>query len=128
MFRRHLGLIVRCRACNEGIERDQPLFRVERVDANQAMGNGRIVAYVCGVCGEGFSGPVYGEQKGSREWSSYADAGGASRFFYTAKTSRAEREFGLDDLEPTRRSDAETRDSDAPGSNNPRLRVEELSS
>lgn len=49
--------------------------------------------------------------------------GGASRFFYTSKASRAEREYGLDDVEPSRRADAETRDEEAPGSNNPRLRV-----
>lgn len=42
----------------------------------------------------GFSGPVYGEGKGSREWQSYDDPGGASRFFYCAKASRKERGEG----------------------------------
>jgi site-specific DNA-methyltransferase (adenine-specific) len=50
----------------------------------------------------------------------YADRGGASRFFYTAKSSRREREFGLDDLEPTRRSDGRDKDIE-----NPRLRTNE---
>lgn len=68
-----------------------------------------------------FDGPdIYGVMDGRREWDSYADRGGASRFFYTAKTSRAEREFGLDDLEPTRRSDGRERDIE-----NPRLRTNE---
>lgn len=66
-----------------------------------------------------FDGPdIYGTMDGRREWESYADRGGASRFFYTSKTSRAEREFGLDDLEPTRRSDGRDKDIE-----NPRLRT-----
>jgi site-specific DNA-methyltransferase (adenine-specific) len=66
-----------------------------------------------------FDGPdIYGVMDGRREWESYADRGGASRFFYTAKTSRAEREFGLDDLEPARRSDGREKDIE-----NPRLRT-----
>lgn len=74
---------------------------------------------------DGFSGHIYGTQKGRQAATFYGDTGGASRFFYNAKTSKAEREFGLDDLEPARRHDAETRDGEAPGSNNPRLRVSE---
>lgn len=35
----------------------------------------------------------------------FADSGGASRFFYCAKASRAEREEGLEDCNPTRRTD-----------------------
>jgi site-specific DNA-methyltransferase (adenine-specific) len=35
----------------------------------------------------------------SREWGSYGDCGGASRFFYCAKASRKERERGLEELE-----------------------------
>jgi len=34
---------------------------------------------------------------GFRAGSTYADAGGAARFFYCAKTSRAERDAGLDE-------------------------------
>lgn len=49
--------------------------------------------------------------------------GGPSRFFYTAKASRSEREAGLENIEAQRRHDAESRDEDAPGSDNPRLRV-----
>lgn len=65
---------------------------------------------------------TYGEMDGRREWSSYGDSGGASRFFYTAKASRSEREAGVE-VEPERRVDSESRDDDAPGSNNPRLRT-----
>lgn len=74
---------------------------------------------------DGLSGPVYGTAKGRIAAPFYGDAGGASRFFYIAKTSKAEREYGLDDLDPARRTDAETRDAEAPGSNNPRLRTNE---
>lgn len=66
---------------------------------------------------------TYGKMDGPREWSSYGDTGGPSRFFYTAKASRSEREAGLEELEPARRHDSASRDADAPGSNNPRLRV-----
>lgn len=48
------------------------------------------------------------------------DSGGASRFYYTAKASREEREAGLTHL--PRRVQDETRDPDAPGANNPRNR------
>jgi DNA modification methylase len=65
-----------------------------------------------------FSGLVYGSQKNRQEAPYYGDIGGASRFFYTAKTSRAEREFGLEDLHPTRRSDGREKDIE-----NPRLRT-----
>ncbi len=43
-----------------------------------------------------FGGPVYGEM-GRRTWTGYGDRGGASRFFYCAKTTRAERDAGLGD-------------------------------
>jgi len=48
------------------------------------------------------------------------DSGGASRFFYTAKASRSDREEGLAGM-PTGQRD-ETRDPEAPGANNPRNR------
>lgn len=72
------------------------------------------------VSGEEPSAPVdgvYGDY-GRVSWEPYADRGGASRFFYTAKASRSEREFGLDDLEAQRRSDGREKDIE-----NPRLRV-----
>jgi DNA modification methylase len=47
-------------------------------------------------------GQVYGTMEGRREWDGYGDRGGASRFFYCAKASRAEREAGLEHLEPKR--------------------------
>lgn len=48
-----------------------------------------------------FGGSVYGDmRRSSREWAGYGDKGGASRFFYVAKASRAERNAGLEDLEP----------------------------
>jgi site-specific DNA-methyltransferase (adenine-specific) len=50
----------------------------------------------------------------------YDDSGGASRFFYTAKASRSERNDGCDAIEARPQDPA--RDSDAPGGNNPRNR------
>ena len=50
----------------------------------------------------------------------YGDSGGASRFFYTAKASRSERNDGCDAIEA--RPQDPTRDVDAPGGNNPRNR------
>lgn len=46
------------------------------------------------------------------------DDGGPSRFFYTAKASRSEREAGLDGMGETRRSDGRDKDIE-----NPRLRT-----
>ena len=50
----------------------------------------------------------------------YGDRGGASRFFYTAKASRSEREAGLEGAESVRRSDGRAKDIE-----NPRLRTNE---
>lgn len=50
----------------------------------------------------------------------YGDSGGASRFYYTAKASRAERNAGLDTRPLAQRDDG--RDPDLPGGNNPRNR------
>jgi site-specific DNA-methyltransferase (adenine-specific) len=50
----------------------------------------------------------------------YSDSGGASRFFYVAKASRAEREAGLDGME-VRQMD-ESRQEGNPGGDNPRNR------
>lgn len=65
---------------------------------------------------------VYGDHTADvgREQVAYGDSGGASRFFYTAKASRSDREEGLAGM-PTGQRD-ETRDPDAPGANNPRNR------
>jgi site-specific DNA-methyltransferase (adenine-specific) len=49
-----------------------------------------------------------------------AQSGGASRFFYCAKASKAEREAGCANL-PAKQQD-ESREEDAPGANNPRNR------
>lgn len=53
----------------------------------------------------------------------YADRGGPSRFYFTAKASRSEREAGLDELPPALRTDG--RPPEGPGADNPRLRVSE---
>lgn len=50
----------------------------------------------------------------------HGDSGGASRFFYVAKSSRSEREAGLEALAPVRRSDGREKDIE-----NPRLRTNE---
>lgn len=51
----------------------------------------------------------------------YGDRGGASRFFYTSKASRSEREAGLDGMDEVRRGDGRAA-IDGPGANNPRQR------
>jgi site-specific DNA-methyltransferase (adenine-specific) len=48
---------------------------------------------------QGFSGVCCGDGKGPRSWEPYADNGGPSRFFYTAKASSSER--GEDNSHPT---------------------------
>lgn len=45
----------------------------------------------------------------------YSDTGGASRFFFTAKASRAERDAGLEDFEPKTGGEATDRKDGAPG-------------
>jgi site-specific DNA-methyltransferase (adenine-specific) len=50
----------------------------------------------------------------------YSDSGGASRFFYTAKASRSEREAGLDGVEAKREADRNA--DNLPGEDNPRNR------
>lgn len=52
--------------------------------------------------GAGYKGNAFGEESRppGAEMRSYGDTGGASRFFYCAKASRAEREEGLDGIAP----------------------------
>ena len=50
----------------------------------------------------------------------YADAGGPSRFYYTAKASRTEREAGLDALDPQTPGDLTDRNDGAAGTSHPR--------
>ena len=50
----------------------------------------------------------------------YGDAGGASRFFYTAKPSRSERDAGLDDLEPRTAGQATGREDGSAAMRSPR--------
>lgn len=50
----------------------------------------------------------------------YADAGGASRFFYTAKASTSEREAGLDDLPLFAGHELVHREEGSAGTNSPR--------
>jgi site-specific DNA-methyltransferase (adenine-specific) len=55
-----------------------------------------------------------------RDDNTYADKGGASRFFYTPKTSKSERNWGLEDFEETISSDRKAIHN--VGANNPRNR------
>lgn len=50
----------------------------------------------------------------------FADSGGASRFFYSAKTSRAERDLGCEHLTPKSGGEATDREDDSAGTKNPR--------
>lgn len=50
----------------------------------------------------------------------YSDTGGASRFFFTAKASRAERDAGLEDFEPKSGGEATDRKDGSAGLESPR--------
>jgi site-specific DNA-methyltransferase (adenine-specific) len=66
---------------------------------------------------------IYGGGKGIPQVSlesNYSDKGGASRFFYTPKTSKSERNWGLEDFEETISSDRKAIHN--VGANNPRNR------
>lgn len=63
---------------------------------------------------------VYGEFKGRGAWDAYGDRGGASRFYYVAKPSREERDYGTDGLIARQRD--ESRKEGNPGGDNPRNR------
>lgn len=67
--------------------------------------------------GLGYSGKAYGQ---SDVAGNSGDVGGASRFYYVAKPSRAERDLGCHDLEPRPRD--ESRKEGNPGGDNPRNR------
>jgi site-specific DNA-methyltransferase (adenine-specific) len=64
----------------------------------------------------------YGIAKGATT-QSYADKGGASRFFYVAKASKKDRNEGLGELEAIRHSDRDK--ADGVGGDNPRNRTNE---
>lgn len=71
----------------------------------------------------GFSGPVYGNGKGREPWTGYGDAGGASRFFYCAKASKAERDFGLELLAKRTAAEVTGRTPGSAGLQHPRAGV-----
>lgn len=54
------------------------------------------------------------------EWVPYGDSGGASRFFYVAKPSRAERDLGCDHLPVKSGGEATDREDGSAGTQNPR--------
>lgn len=62
----------------------------------------------------------YGVFKGNASAGFYGDRGGASRFYYVAKPSREERDYGCGDLTPRQRDDS--RKEGNPGGDNPRNR------
>jgi len=60
------------------------------------------------------------KKKDYGDFTGFSDFGGASRFFYCAKASRAEREHGLAHLPRQTREDVTGREPDSAGQNNPR--------
>lgn len=66
------------------------------------------------------AGQTYGDQKGDGGPEVLANAGGASRFFYTPKASRSEKDAGLAHLRPTTGGEATGRVDDSVGTQNPR--------
>jgi len=64
-----------------------------------------------------FEGP---RVDGGKVSSGHSDIGGASRFFYTAKAARSEKDAGLDHLEPRTAGEATDRKDGSAGLNNPR--------
>lgn len=63
---------------------------------------------------------AFGKLGARRAWEPYADSGGASRFFYCAKASRAEREEGCEGLPPRAGFQAVEREEGSAGIQNPR--------
>ena len=68
--------------------------------------------------GNGKGAGIFGVSGGNTQ--GQCDSGSAARFFYTAKSSRAERESGLDGMAQRKRD--ETRNDGDPGGDNPRNR------
>lgn len=66
------------------------------------------------------SGLGYHGAEGARGAAGHADSGGASRFFYVAKPSRAERDLGCDHLPKRSGGEATERADDSAGVRNPR--------
>jgi site-specific DNA-methyltransferase (adenine-specific) len=61
---------------------------------------------------------IYGDMPAPRDMPARGDSGSAARFFFNAKTSRTEREEGLERFDLKRRSDGREKDIE-----NPRLRT-----
>lgn len=69
-------------------------------------------------------GGFHGQSVGDCAGALYGDSGGASRFYYVAKPSREERDYGTDGL--TARQRDESRKAGNPGGDNPRNRGVQL--
>lgn len=63
---------------------------------------------------------VYAANNTTRTVTTYADSGGASRFFYVAKPSRKERDLGCEHLMPKSGGEATDREEGSAGVRNPR--------
>lgn len=72
-----------------------------------------------GIRERGKDNTVYG-QATDKPFVSYGDEGGASRFFYTAKVSRAERDHGCEHLEHKSGAEVTDREEGSAGLNSPR--------
>lgn len=98
--------------------------RALSADHQGGTGTIPITPSYCGSCGSAL--PATAEPTNSANVARVAAASGpasVTRFQYTSKASRSEREAGLDDLPPALRTDG--RDPGGAGGNNPRLRVSE---
>jgi len=71
-----------------------------------------------GVHRDGYGGGMFGGIDSAD--TARNDNGGASRFFFCAKASRAEREFGCDNLPTRSGAEAVDREEDSPGTQSPR--------
>jgi site-specific DNA-methyltransferase (adenine-specific) len=71
----------------------------------------------------GFSGNIYGDSAMTKSSRVSDLGGGASRFFYVAKASKADRNAGLDGVEATPAHLVQGRTEGSPGSVNPRAGI-----
>jgi len=91
-----------------------PCYQLDKQSGTLKSGDGCIRQR------EGYFGEHGGLGKKGDVQTTYGDEGGASRFFYCAKTSKWERNVGCEDINPVKRD--ESRKEGNPGGDNPRNR------
>ncbi len=115
------NVVLAC-ACEGPHDPDCPVALLDAQSGALTSGKGAVKR---AATAKGHQGIVYGKESRPEgtEMIGYDDSGGASRFFYTAKPAKSEKEAGLKHRTPTQSHEITGRKKGSKGQHNPRAGV-----